>query len=790
MLRVNESEEERFQRKVNSMPLLTEPVETPFYIFAIRMNTADGEIRRMLVKDKLYYLLKGFEILEDKIIVDASRFNRPVFDFYIGADNTKPHVSVSAIVGENGAGKSSLIEFEIRLINNLAAAVFGEYSKEPGWEHLHYINGLYGEMYFMADNAIYKLNVEGRHVCFSAFKQYSQKGDGSWGFDTSKDAEEIIVDEIEDDKKTPFKGYESKRKIKEILSQFFYTVVLNQSVYAYNTNDYSHECNSETYEIKLRKKRNTDKDGKRIPYTVEDKCWLNGLFHKNDGYQIPIVLSPYRLEGNFDINRENELAYERLINLLIHSEDSFRVINSHLWVNCFVLKKKNNNYDIHYVHSKLGFKQFGDADFEEMKDALIRTWVSTLNLNGMPIRTGVYTALAKNYLVYKTLKVAATYDEYNDFRKKYLVEGNKFDEKDFCLLVQKSILNRSHVSNKLYRAFAHLLWDIYDVGGGRFRIKLDEVRNRWAKAKPNKVLNKQYGTASLVLQAALPPPFFEMSIEALELNTREVVPFETLSSGEKQQAYTISSILYHLNNLESVKSDLSTEERIEYQRIHLVLEEVELYFHPQLQKEFVKNLLDGIKQMNFSNITWIDIRIVTHSPFVLSDIPTGNVLTLRKSSHDIERIYCFGANIHEMLRNTFFLKNGTVGDFSAWLIKRIAQCLHVHRWMCKSEKAPDFFPTLKGDIPDDYLFLEEFKQLLEGNEFNKNAFDEVYGQEKLLRLVSMIEEPVVRRVLMDDYHRTFPKDVENYKNYLNKMIRGLEERRDSLIKYSYVEIGF
>lgn len=776
----NESEVEYFQRKVNSMPLVIEPIEAPFYIFAIRMNTEDGEIRRMLVKDKIYYLLKGFVILDDIIVVEESRFNRPVFDFYIGADTAKPHVSVSAVVGENGSGKSSLIEFEIRLINNLAAAVFGEYSKEPGWEHLHYINGLYGVMYFMADNAIYILNVDGRHVRLSAFKQYTIREDGSWEFDITNEAGEIIVDELEEDKKTPFKGYESKSKIKKDLSHFFYTVVLNQSVYAYNTNDYSHECNNESYEIKLRKRRNTDKEGRRIPYTVEDKCWLNGLFHKNDGYQIPIVLSPCRLEGNFDINRENELAYERLINLMVHSEDSFRVINSHLWVNCFVLKKKKNSYNIQYVHSKLGYKQFGESEFEAMKEALIRTWVSTLELNGVSIRTGIYTALAKNYLVYKTLKIAATYDEYNDFRKTFLVEGNKYDEKEFCLLVQKTIRNRSHVSNKLYRAFAHLLWDIYDVGGGKFRIKLDEIRKRWAKARPNKVLNKQYGTASLILQAALPPPFFEMSIEALEMNTHEVVPFETLSSGEKQQAYTISSLLYHLENLESVKDDLSTDERIEYQRVHLVLEEVELYFHPQLQKEFVKNLLDGIKQMNFSNITWIDIRIVTHSPFVLSDIPTENVLTLRKTTHEIGRIDCFGANIHEMLRNTFFLKNGTVGDFAGWMIKRIAQCLHVHRWFSESETAPDYFPSIKGKIPNDYLFLEEFKQLLDGDEFNKNAFEEVYGQEKLFRLIKMIEEPVVRRVLMDDYHRTFPKDVEGYRRHINQMIKELEAQRDSL----------
>ena len=773
----------RLERVVQSLPLEIEPMESPFYIFAIKMNTEDGEIRRMLIKDKLYCLLKGFEIQEDKIIIDKTRFARPVYDYYMGANKSKPHVSVSAIVGENGSGKSSLIEFEIRLINNLAAAVFGEYAKEPGWEHLHYINNLNGELYYLADKAVYKLSITGRNVKLVAYSSTAKQEDGSWVYDTTSNFGETILDLSSEDENSPFVGesLKQKQKIKSDLSQFFYTVVLNQSVYAYNTIDYHHECNSEKYEVMTRKQHNSDKDGKRIPYTTEDKCWLNGLFHKNDGYQIPVVLSPYRFEGNFNINRENELAYERLITLLVHAGEDFRIINGHLRVNCFVLKKKAHRYDIDYIHKKLGYNQFGEEDFEVMKEAVIVTWMKTLDLNDVSIRKGFYTALAKNYLVYKTLKVAATYAEYDGYRKKYLVEEQKFNENDFRVLVARTIKNRSHVSNKLYRTFAYLLWDIYDIGGGgKFRIMVDDATKRWAAAKPNKVLNKIYGTSDLALQAAIPPPFFEMSIEALELKNREVVPFETLSSGEKQQAYTISSLLYHLNNLDSVGNDLSTDERIEYKRVHLVLEEVELYFHPQLQKEFVKNLLNGLRQMTFTNINWIDIRVVTHSPFVLSDIPTDNVLTLRKNSHDVGQIDCFGANIHEMLRNTFFLNNGTAGDFATWMIKRIAKCLKIHRWINDIEKPLAFFPSLQGELPEEYEFLHDFKKVVDGNGFNETAFSEVYGNEKLLQLINMIEEPVVRRVLMDDYHRTFPEDKEGYKKSLSQMIESLERQLNGI----------
>lgn len=769
-------------REFQSIPIQIEPIDTVFYIFAIRVRTEDGEIRRMLEKDKLYYLLKGFDVQDDRIIVSSSRFNRPIYDFYMGAESSKPHVSISAIVGENGAGKSSLIEFQIRLINNLAAAVFGEYSKETGWEHLHYVNDVNGDLFYLYNHTIFKLTVTGRHVKLTAYNNATNQKDGSWSFDMTAGGEEKLLDESKD-YNVPFEGIKvSQRKnFEKVLSQFFYTIVINQSVYAYNSHDYSKECNSENYEVTVRKCHKTDKDGREILYTTEDKCWLNGLFHKNDGYQIPIVLSPYRFEGNFDINREDKLAYERLISLLVRSGENFKVLNGHLQFNRFLFKKKDHLYDMSYIHHNIGYKQFKNDDFGTMKKTILDTWISIFKLKNVKFRKGTHTELAKNYLVYKTLKIASIYEEYDDYRKKYLVEEKPYEEEEFRQLVRRIVKNQSHVTNKLYRTFAFLIWDIFDNKGECFSISVDDVAKRWVNARPGKSLNIM-AASNLILQAFIPPPFFEISIELLEMRTQEVVPFETLSSGEKQQAFTISSLLYHLSNLDSVGKDAFTNKRISYPMIHLVLEEVELYFHPQLQKEFVKNLLSGLYQMNFQNIKWIDIRIVTHSPFVLSDIPTENVLTLRKTSHDVAAIDCFGANIHEMLRNTFFLKNGTIGNFASWLIKRIAQCLRVHRWESKIEKAPKYFPSLKGDLSEDFDFLEEFKQIIDGDGFNRIAFEEVYGKEKLLRLINLIEEPVVKQVLLDDYRRTFPNEKEGYKKSLVQMIQNLQNQLDELNK--------
>lgn len=117
---------------------------------------------------------------------------------------------------------------------------------------------------------------------------------------------------------------------------FYYTYVSNFSSYAYNTNDFANEGNSDRYEELIRK-------SKKKRYTTEQKNWLNGIFHKNDGYQTPIVLAPFRNEGNIDINTENLLARERLLSLIIAPNSEFRTINGHLNITGFKLNLKNKN---------------------------------------------------------------------------------------------------------------------------------------------------------------------------------------------------------------------------------------------------------------------------------------------------------------------------------------------------------------------------------------------------------------------------------------------------------------
>lgn len=79
----------------------------------------------------------------------------------------------------------------------------------------------------------------------------------------------------------------------------------NYSHYGYNLHDFKDEINYGA-----------------TGNSEEEKYWLYRVFHKNDGYQTPISLHPYRTWGNINVNREKELSDQRLLSLIMSSTSS------------------------------------------------------------------------------------------------------------------------------------------------------------------------------------------------------------------------------------------------------------------------------------------------------------------------------------------------------------------------------------------------------------------------------------------------------------------------------------
>ena len=105
---------------------------------------------------------------------------------------------------------------------------------------------------------------------------------------------------------------------------------------------------------------------------------------------------------------------------------------------------------------------------------------------------------------------------------------------------------------------------------------------------------------------------------------------------------------------------------MKYHYVNMMLDEIELYFHPDLQRRFIDMVLSAIRSVELPEIYGLNITLVTHSPFVISDLPDTNIMYLGR---DYVRRRTFGANIYDLLDNTFFMDE-SIGELAK---KRIEQ---------------------------------------------------------------------------------------------------------------------
>lgn len=705
--------------------------------------------KRKLEANKIYYLLDGFEITnEGHLYVSSYRLEKDIIFQNSFTDVNSPDICISAIVGENGSGKSSLIEFYMRLVNNFAAATLGEYQTNPGSQHLHYINNIVGEYYYMIDDIPYRLKVESRNVILESYSATGRILNEMREYFLNNTADifdnEMNNSFVEDDmSESPmqewrFPNLTSKSKndnlLNKLYSHFFYTYISNYSIYAYNTTDYQQESNSDRLEELIRRE-------KKKTYEVEYRNWLNGIFHKNDGYQTPIVLSPFRTRGNMNINTENILSRERLITLLIMPESQFRVINGHLEVIGFKLSNRMIEYNAKYLNRHLGFVRLQQRGFDKFKGLIVKYWGEMIaeNLTDFSnMRKNYETAIG--YLVYKTLKISKQYKQYNRFFRDHQNIAYKIDEEALRKLIIRMSIDHSHITRKIHQTLAYIVYGKYDYNGDFHSFDINKTSTNTAdilKCEKEKVETGIGNNFIYSVEELVPPPFYNIQIELRDKDSGSPVLFETLSSGERQQAYSISAFLYHLSNLDSVWKD-SNKQRIAYKHINVVMEEIELYFHPELQRTYIKNLLEGIKQIQIPNIRSIHICFVTHSPFVLSDIPSRNILALKINSADVmekTHLSTFGANIHDILKDSFFLTKGAIGAYAELTIKSIIQ------------------------------EMEDAKK-------NRKA-DDTRIHEKIM----LIDEPIIRNVLLGEYHRVFSETDKEQK--IKELQRQIDELKNN-----------
>lgn len=147
---------------------------------------------------------------------------------------------------------------------------------------------------------------------------------------------------------------------------------------------------------------------------------------------------------------------------------------------------------------------------------------------------------------------------------------------------------------------------------------------------------------------------------------------EYTSSGERAILNFMSRI-YFLSKISEYFKNKGYELR---KNVLLLIDEIDLYLHPAWQQKIITTLINELNECFPDNV--FQIVFSTHSPIVLSDMPTQNCIFLKKDHTGIvmkkEVKQTFGCNIFNLYKDAFFLENGnTFGEYSRTFINNIAK---------------------------------------------------------------------------------------------------------------------
>lgn len=745
-----------------------------FKLLAIRpLQGCNPNLLKNLKPNQIYkfyndyhYYISDLEELQELTAGEITKIKHethvPENLFWLGDHDNPTKVSVSAIVGRNGSGKSALVELLVAAVVKMSLAINKDFIKpetlydsdKEDYEELvalfnnsteNDLDAINVEIYF--EHKAY-INPNGSLV--TKVRRLTLNKNNIFITDfihRATEQDEYIAGDNHNltDRKTEQEFYETEVNF---LEDFFYTMVINYSHYGYNT----------------------DESGE----------WLKGVFHKNDSYQLPVVINPYREKGNIDINSEKYLAASRfLVNIL--QEKELRHISENKVITHISIeldKDKFNHWDDELKKDRNNLNR--DYEKIEILEKLGRVFFDKPNYR-LNSTTSIIFPYLRDYLLLK-LKKITKYKRY----KKYSIGAKKSiflhceNPKEFLFTFPENLQayfedlsnDSSHVTDKLRQALFFLdkfyLDDkeIFIRNEIELLLDIDTLNKRIEEALREDILEDEYFLfTGFTIRQSLPSIF---KVNYFFEDRYSENNFHQLSSGEKQKIYSIHSVLYHLRNLKSVEAKKENElQLIYYKNINVIFDEIELYSHPEFQKQFLNDFLNSLSAIHLRYDS-VNVLFITHSPFILSDIPKENVLFLSEGTpQKFERMNTFGANITDLLADSFFINDGIIGNFAKNKIDTTIQWLN--NILDKKEQIPRL--DKNSHLTNIISLDEEIQQLMS---------KEIEGKNKMFnwKLIQLIDEPILKQKLEEMYHEATGNFME--REIIQRRIKELQDQLKDL----------
>lgn len=681
------------------------------------------------------YLYSFIEIGEDLIL--RKKMNKayiPNF-FNISTDCDIKIDSISAIVGENGIGKSSILD----IFSN--TFIQKNYSRSN-------------------DNSVFIIEEDGMvKTIKSNFNVFFIIND-----DNNDDDEKIRFD------------FKIKRTLKSLdpkTNKFDDSYKLLDSI---NVNDYqsiyysphfdlkfnNKISDTNSYDISLDQYINTDLDGTEQKGTNENGWRFplhEELLFKNSLRQIEFLVSDI-FKKNQILETFNLPKYEfgTLIFREVEEKDDYWNIPRQ-FVSVVKLIKEKLKIEL--------------DDWTKVRkfDKSHKRVINQVEVNQYILKRFIISAILS--VIYKMM------NERNTFLEEGLIEDSVFFETNnltaeelFLGFIDRAYTNLGKSKNKIFNAgvFESFFEEIknlideeideYNVTNQRLNVKVDNIENI---LKLHRNMVKDFFNYYLNYDSN-----YKKNNNLYEfLSFRPLV--RNLSSGENAMLNFYSKLYSFIdNNFNNTKYHLPS-----HNNYILLLDEADLGFHPAWKKKYINTILNTIpyffEKLNTKPI--IQIIFATHDSLTLSDVPNNSVVYLKKDGkyskvlthNDADRPQkTFGANIHELLADSFFVGDGLIGDFAK---NKIAITLS---WL--KIKANELNELSKGE-----KFIYEIDSTIDIPKFENKEEEFNYHRQ----IIELIDEPLVKNKLKEMFIE-YANDKSQFLNYelekAKQKVQELEER--------------
>ena len=703
-----------------------------FRLLALRpLKGTPRKFRKNLKNQVIYKFYQNYRFVdqnEDEILESNENLQTDQIKVLCPQNNTGDiystkdlNINISAVVGQNGSGKSSLIDFYNLILYYLACSHFGTMKTTSGQliDELRFLFHFAKEYYSkikefqiidsepvvdMTDTAslddqqlitaavslianleyryqwtFIEIHDQGKKLDFlTNLQRYSVEAAKNYRIRQQQNSHrlDIFYKEL-----TRSLAVRLKKLISDHNTEIKFDTKLENKLHF----QLIYQIDEKTHEIK-KDKNGLQFDDESFFYTIllnyslhsmNSKnlgTWIFKLFHKNDGYQTPNVINPYREEGIINVNSELALSTDRLVYNIL---DQYRrkskadILNKYEFQRFILQLKDKRTYNVKELdvsyHDKEKFLDFLSTIPESMEFEIGHNGIGDLCIV---------------YLIKKFQKIASIYIDhfYEPQDLKQMAFSEQVEQNRKWKLVKTKeflISSDSHVARKFNQTYNFLVsleqlssklefinsWNLFDD----ISITKEEL-TRWIEFSVNKFGLEDKGTHELINH--LFPAIFDIDIEFIK-EDGSPIKLSDLSSGEQQYIFNINTITYHINNLKTIKPIEGSKIK-NYNYINIVLDEIELYYHPEYQKNLIKDLRKEIKKIDsLGDLKNFNIIFLTHSPFILSDIPNENILRLEDGFPSVRDFDpTFGANIHDLLANDFFLQ-GFMGEFAKSFITKL-----------------------------------------------------------------------------------------------------------------------